>query len=119
MTVSSLKGHTIERPISSSTYPDHEVIACGQPVPFLTKVCVTIHFEGLDNFRIQNQPVFTSSAEVSVIVLNGGAMGVLSESGDLVSYIGDVALRALLEEIDISNNGAAVEPMAGGRIWKV
>ena len=56
--------------------------------------------------------------EVSIKVLDGGTMcatGLLAESGDLVSFIEDSALRALLEEVEISDNGAVVELMIKGR----
>ena len=55
-------------------------------------------------------------------MLNGGAVraaGALAESGHLVSPIGDVALRALLKEVDLSNNRALVEQMVEGRRRKV
>ena len=68
--------------------------------------------------RIQNQPVIAGSAEVSSEVFNGGSLcetGALIELGDLVSCIGDVASRALLGEVELSDDGAVVEPMIEGR----
>ena len=35
--------------------------------------------------------------------------GVLTEPGDLVSHIGDVASRALLKEVELSDNGVVVK----------
>ena len=67
---------------------------------------------------VQNQPVLTGSAEVSRKVFDGGAlhvMGVLVEAGDLVIRIGHVASRALLKEVEFSNDRVVVEPMAEGR----
>ena len=43
------------------------------------------------------------------------ATGVLVESGDLVSLIGYATVRAIIEEVDIYNNGAVVEPIVEGR----
>ena len=62
------------------------------------------------------------SSDVSREVLDGGALpttGVLTESGDLVSCIGDVASCAIPEKVDISDDGAVVEPMVEGRRWKL
>ena len=55
--------------------------------------------------------------EVSNEVLYGGAvrvMGVLSEARDLVSRIGDVTSRDLINETDISEDRAVVEPVFKG-----
>ena len=58
------------------------------------------------------------SAEVLSEVFNVGsvrATGVLEESVKLVSGIVDVSLRALLEEVDISDDRAVVEHFVKGR----
>ena len=58
------------------------------------------------------------SAEVLSEVSNVGsvrATGVLEESVKLVSGIVDVSLRALLEEVDISDDRAVVEHFVKGR----
>ena len=58
------------------------------------------------------------SAEVLSEVFNVGsvrATGVLEESVKLVSGVVDVSLRALLEEVDISDDRAVVEHFVKGR----
>ena len=45
--------------------------------------------------------------------------GFLAEAGDLVICMGDVALHDILEEVDISDDGAAVEPVVEGRHWNI
>ena len=58
------------------------------------------------------------SVEVLSEVFNVGsvrATGVLEESVKLVSGIVDVSLRALLEEVDISDDRAIVENFVKGR----
>ena len=88
------------------------------PVHVPTKLCVGISFEGIGAVWIQNHPVIVGSTEVSRKVLYGGAVrttGVFTELGDLVSFIVDVALCALLEEFEISDDRAVVEPMVKGR----
>ena len=99
MTICSLEAHTIWHPAYIIMHPDcgfycRGIIACGQPITVLTRVCVRINFEGLGTFRIQNQPAVAGSEEVSIEVLDGGAVRVaevLTASGDLVSCIGDVS----------------------------
>ena len=75
---------------------------------------IAIHFEGLGKFRIQNQPIVAGSMEVSIEVSNGGDMhetGVLTESGDLVILIVNVALCKYLKVVELSDDGGVVEPM--------
>ena len=67
---------------------------------------------------IQNQPVILDSVEVSSKVFDGGdvhSMMVLAEARDLVSCIVNVSSRALIEEVEFSNNRKVLEPMVEGR----
>ena len=98
------------------------VITCGRPIPVSTEVYFRIHFKVIGTVWIQNKLVVAGSAEVSRKVLDGSivrATGVLVESGDLVSLIGYATVRAIIEEVDIYNNGAVVEPIVEGRRWKI
>ena len=67
---------------------------------------------------IQNQPVFSGSADISSEVFYSGAVNVtevLVESVDLVSIIRYIALRALLEEVQFSKNRVVVKAMVKER----
>ena len=68
--------------------------------------------------QIQNQPVVTVSIELFSKVFNVGPVrvsGVLAKSFNLVSCIGYVASHKVLEEVEIYDNGAVVEPMVKRR----
>ena len=68
--------------------------------------------------RIENKPIIAGSVEVSSKVFDGGIMRtteILTEVGDLVSHIVNVASHDLIKEVGLSDNGAVVEPMVEGR----
>ena len=115
MAVCSLESYTEIYPAYSSTYPDHDFAIKG---PFLAISLYQFPHNSASSYNSKDKPVVAGSTKVSRKFSNSGAMrvsGVHSESGDLVSHIGDVASLTLLEEVDLSNNRGVVEPMVKGR----